>query len=69
MVIREHSILGLLELGKSFKQLMKDSLTAWPVRLRDAGTDRIGMRAAEAEERKDIATHPSLGPIRGSCIA
>lgn len=62
MVVREHSMLGLLELGKDFKQLMKDSLTAWPVRLRDAGTGRIGMRAAEAEEPKDIATLPPWDP-------
>lgn len=69
MVIREHSMLGLLELGESFKQSMKDSLMAWLVRLWDVGADRISPSAAEAEERKDMTTHPSLGHIRGSYLA
>lgn len=53
--------LGLLELGESFKQSMKDFLTAWLVRLWDVPADRISLSAAEAEEWKDITTHPCLG--------
>ena len=45
-------MLGLLELGESFKQSMRDFLTTWLVRLWDAGADRISLSAAEAEEQK-----------------
>lgn len=58
VLIRELSMPGLLELGESFKQSMKDFLTAWLVRLWDAGADRISLSAAEAEERKDIPHIP-----------
>lgn len=48
-------MLGLMELGESFKQLKRDFLSAWLVRLWDAGADGISPSAAEAE-----------GHIRGS---
>lgn len=60
MVTKEYSTLELLELGRSFKQGMKDSLAAWLVRLCDLGADGISLSAAKAEELSNILTHPSL---------
>lgn len=65
VLIRELSMPGLLELGESFKQSMKDFLTAWLVRLWGAGADRIGLSAAEAE-RKDIPHIPPWDTQEGA---
>ena len=51
VLIRELSMPGLLELGESFKQSMKDFLTAWLVRL---------------EERKDIPHIPPWDTQEGA---
>lgn len=66
VLIRELSMPGLLELGESFKQSMKDFLAAWLVRLWDAGADRISLSAAEAEERKDIPHIPPWDTQEGA---
>lgn len=60
MTIREFSVLGLLELGKRFKQAVKESLTAWLVKLWDAGTGGVTLSAVEAEKRRNVSTGPPL---------
>ena len=53
-----YSALELLELGKMFKQAIKEPLTTCLMRLWDMGTERISLRAAKAEKLSNITTHP-----------
>lgn len=48
-VIRKHSALELLELGKSFKPVMKELVTVWLVRPWDMGVNTISLTSTLPE--------------------
>lgn len=49
----------LIELGKSFKQAKKKTVTFWLVRLRNMDMHWISPTAVEAKKMNNITTHPS----------
>lgn len=50
-VIRKHSALELLELGKSFKPVVKELIIVWLVRPWDMGVDAISLTSIPPEGR------------------
>lgn len=50
MVIREHSVPELLELWKTFKQVIKEPVAVWFLKLCDMGIADFSQTAAEAEK-------------------
>lgn len=59
----------LIELGKSFKQAMKKTVTFWLVRLQDMDIHWISLTAVEAKKMNNITTHPSRGRLRPEAVS
>lgn len=58
-MIREYSAVELLEFGKTFKQTMKEPVTARLERLWDTGAYGICLTAVEAEKLSHLTNYPS----------
>lgn len=58
-VIKKYSALEVLRLGK-FKQVAKEPVLAWLVRLWDTGVDGIRLTAVETEKLSNVTSHSSL---------